>query len=112
MLKSKHIDKLCLAALALAVALVLLFLFLGQAGVIRPAERTMGYVDRLFDPSRVHTVDIVIDDWQGFVENAQEEEYALCSVVVDGEVFRQVGIRTKGNNSLRLTGNTASRATA
>ena len=104
MLKSKHIDKLCLAALALAVALVLLFLFLGQAGVIRRAERAMGYVDRLFDQSRVHTVDIVIDDWQGFVENAQEEEYALCSVVVDGEVFRQVGIRTKGNNSLRLTG--------
>lgn len=104
MLKSKHIDKLCLAALALAVALVLLFLFLGQAGVIRRAERAMGYVDRLFDQSRVHTVDIVIDDWQGFVENAQEEEYALCSVAIDGEVFRQVGIRTKGNNSLRLTG--------
>ncbi len=27
---------------------------------------TMGYEDRLFDNTRVHTIDIVMDDWDGY----------------------------------------------
>ena len=38
-----------------------------------------------------------------FVENAGKEEYVPCTVEIDGEAFRQVGLRAKGNNSLRLT---------
>ena len=45
----------------------------------------------------------LIDDWDGFLETAIKEKYTLCSVVIDGEKFSNVGIRAKGNNSLRLT---------
>lgn len=61
----------------------------------------MGYEALLFDTGRVHTIDIVIDDWDGFLETAQSEQYAPCAVVIDGETLRNVGIRGKGNTSLR-----------
>ena len=61
------------------------------------------YAGRLFDPDRVHTIDIQLEDWEGFLQNAGKEEYVSCTLVIDGEEFSQVGLRAKGNNSLRLT---------
>lgn len=60
------------------------------------------YAGLLFDDSKVHTIDIQIEDWEGFIEKAPEEEYASCTLVVDGETYRQAGLRAKGNNSKKL----------
>ena len=58
---------------------------------------------RLFDDSRVHVIDIQIADWGAFIEDAEGEEYVACTVEIDGEAFHNIGLRAKGNNSLRLT---------
>ena len=87
----------------LAAALVLLLGLAGKAGAILPAGENPGYVSRLFDGSRVHRVDIQVEDWEAFLASAPEEEYIPTTVEIDGEAFRQVGLRAKGNNSLRLT---------
>lgn len=87
----------------LAAALVLLLGLAGKAGAILPAGENPGYVSRLFDGSRVHRVDIQVEDWEAFLASAPEEEYIPATVEIDGEAFRQVGLRAKGNNSLRLT---------
>ena len=87
----------------LAAALVLLLGLAGKAGAILPAGENPGYVSRLFDGSRVHRVDIQVEDWVAFLASAPEEEYIPATVEIDGEAFRQVGLRAKGNNSLRLT---------
>ena len=101
MIKHKRIDLICIAA---AIAAALLTLALMWGGDQIPQESApLAYVTRLFDDSRVHTVDIQIDDWGSFVQNAAKEEYVSCTVQIDGEVFQQVGLRAKGNNSLRLT---------
>lgn len=102
MVKHKNIDQICVAAAVLAVLLALLLMFGRQLG-IPAASANPGYAGRLFDESKVHTVDIQIDDWEGFIRNAEREEYTSCTVEIDGEEFRQVGLRAKGNNSLRLT---------
>ena len=60
----------------------------------------MGYENRLFDTSEVHTVDIVMEDWEEFLEVCENEEYSACSVVIDGEAYKNVGLRAKGNTSL------------
>ena len=60
----------------------------------------MGYETRLFDNTRVHTVDIVMEDWDELIANATNEEYYAASVVIDGEAYQNVGIRAKGNTSL------------
>ena len=98
----KHIDAICLGALALAVALVLGF-SQGEALGIRPAHAQPGYVSRLFDAGRIHHIDLQVTDWAAFVAQAPAEEYLPCAVSIDGEEFLQVGLRAKGNNSLSLT---------
>ena len=101
MLRHKHIDRICLAAMALALVLAGV-LWRGEELGIRPTHSDPAYASRLFDADRVHTIDIQIEDWQAFLDTAPEEEYSPCTVVVDGERFEQVGLRAKGNNSRRL----------
>ena len=96
---SKHIDKICCMVVALAIVLGMLFMN-AEAFGIETKPQTLGYENRLFDTSKVHAVDIVMDDWNSFIETCSNEEYALCSVVIDGEAFRNVAIRAKGNTSL------------
>lgn len=95
----KWIDRICVAAVVLSLLLTLLFMN-GEALGLQSAGKVMGYENRLFDASRVHTVDIVMDDWEGFLSTCQSEEYSPCSVVIDGELYKNVGIRGKGNTSL------------
>ena len=95
----KHIDRVCALGLILALALTVLFMGSGALG-LRPADRVLGYESRLFDTSRVHTIDIVMDNWENFLDTCENEEYSPCAVVVDGEAFKNVGLRAKGNTSL------------
>lgn len=97
----KYIDRLCAAALVLCLLLAAAFMN-GEALGIRPAASVMGYETRLFDTARVHTLDIVMDDWDGFLETCENEEYAQCAVVIDGEAYQNTAIRAKGNTSLTM----------
>ena len=102
MLKSKHIDKICIMVICLA--LIATFVFMnGEDFGIRRASSVPGYAARLFDEERVHRIDLFVENWQEFLDHAAQEEYVSCAVVIDGEEFSNVGLRTKGNNSLRLT---------
>lgn len=94
----KNFDRICVAAVILSLLLTVLLM----AGCIPGNGETasLGYEDRLFASDRVHTIDIVIEDWESFLQTCQSETYSLCSVVIDGEAVSNVGIRGKGNTSL------------
>ena len=98
---SKHIDRICAAALALALLLTALLMH-GEALGLQKAETAAGYASRLFDTSRVHTIDLVMDDWEDFIDGCEDEQYVPCAAVIDGEAFRNVGLRAKGNTSLSM----------
>lgn len=102
MLKSKSIDGICIGIMAFALLVTVLFMN-GESLGLTPALSAPGYETRLFDQSRVHTIDIIMEDWDGFLETAAEENYSPCTLVIDGESFSNVGLRAKGNNSRRLT---------
>ena len=95
----KNVDKICVVAVVLALLVCILFMNADTFGV-QAVSREMGYENRLFDNSKVHTIDIVMDDWESFIETCENEEYAVCTVVIDGETYKNVGIRAKGNTSL------------
>ena len=61
----------------------------------------------LFSQSTIHTVDIQMSerDWNSFMSVAQQEEWRPCDVVIDGELVKNVGIRTKGNSSRMMVQN-------
>lgn len=95
----KYFDKICCVILALTLVLTILFMNAESLG-IQKASSAPGYETRLFDTSKVHTVNIVMDDWDEFIESCTDEEYAQCSVIIDNEAYKNVAIRAKGNTSL------------
>lgn len=47
------------------------------------------------------SIDIKEEDWDWLIENATEEEYRSGNITINGETFYNVGIRPKGNSSLK-----------
>ena len=98
---SSNLDRICVAALALAVLIAALAFCAPALGYEAASGGVVpGYEERLFDTSVVHTIDIVMDDWEGFIAGCEDEEYVLCDLVIDGEEQPGAGIRAKGNTSL------------
>lgn len=93
----KNFDKICAVVLASVLLLTgVCMAFGGNAD----GGTTMGYEDKLFDTSSVHKINIVMDDWDEFISNAESEEYYTCTLEIDGETYKNVAIRGKGNTSL------------
>lgn len=101
---SKHFNRICAVVMVLCLAVTLMLCFPDAVG-IQAAPKTLGYESQLFDTSCVHSIDIVMDDWDSFVENCESEEYASCAVVIDGESYKNIAIRAKGNTSLSQVAN-------
>lgn len=95
----KYIDRICCGIIIFSMVLAVIFMNAGNAGVQASSE-TKEYEKRLFDTGKVHTIDIVMDDWDGFLDTCTNEEYSVCSVVIDDEAYKNVAIRAKGNTSL------------
>lgn len=96
---SKHIDKICCVVLAVTLLITVLFINSESFGV-QKASTVMGYEQKLFDTSVVHSVEIIMDDWDEFISECKNEEYYACTVVIDNEAYKNVAIRGKGNTSL------------
>lgn len=95
----RHIDKICCAALCMVILLTLVLVNAKSLGV-QPVSAETGYETRLFDTSKVHTIDIEMEGWDSFIDTCENEEYSECSIVIDDETYKNVGIRAKGNTSL------------
>ena len=97
MIRSKKTEAAAVLAMVLALLLSLHLPSFAQAmGGVRQQ-----YESSLFGTELV-TVDIQMDadDWQEMLDNAINEEYYVCDVVINGQTFSNVGIRPKGNTSL------------
>lgn len=100
MSEGRKVGYICAGAAALALMLSLLILR-GTSEGTPPLQNN--YEEKLFDRSRVHEIDLEVEDWDLFLENAGKEEYRPCTIQIDGEKYAGAGIRVKGNNSRRLT---------
>ena len=97
MIRSKKTEAAAVLAMVLALLLSLHLPSFAQAmGGVRQQ-----YESSLFGTELV-TVDIQMDadDWQEMLDNAINEEYYVCDVVINGQTFSNAGIRPKGNTSL------------
>ncbi|MCU6710479.1 CotH kinase family protein [Paenibacillus sp. J5C_2022] len=61
-----------------------------------------GYVNEM-DKTNIMTISINVDEaqWQEMLDNASEEEYISTDITINGTTIKNVGIRPKGNSSLR-----------
>ncbi|GMK94296.1 TPA: CotH kinase family protein [Clostridioides difficile] len=60
------------------------------------------YIEKYFNRDKVMEVNIEIaeSDLKDMNENAIKEEFKVAKVTIDGDIYGNVGIRTKGNSSL------------
>ncbi|WP_303869733.1 CotH kinase family protein [Acetobacterium wieringae] len=99
----KNIERICIIIGIITLILGLVFAYFGESlGITASSNTDLSYATTLFDDSMVHTIDIEIaeSDWNNLQENAADEEYQLCTIIVDGETLDNVAIRPKGNSSL------------
>lgn len=87
-------------AIAGGLAFLLLLLLIGSIGSVPELGVTpLGYEDRIFDPDRIHSINILPDDPVGFFEACDRQEVSRCSVVIKEETFPDVAIRALGEQS-------------
>lgn len=109
MITNRYISKIIIVLTAVAV----LFCLAGRIYADQLTEYTGGravfmeYESKLFDRDQIISVDIQIDekDWEELLSHAIEESYYACDVNINGTTFCDVGIRTKGNTSLKSIAN-------
>ena len=67
------------------------------------AVQEVTYDKEVFDKDKIMSVAIEIEetDWDAMLAAPLEKTYYPCSIVINGERYEQVGIRTKGNSSLK-----------
>jgi spore coat protein CotH len=98
MITSKHIAKI--TALLVCLSLFACVMIVYAAGA-NQNKKVMDYESKLFG-DEILTIDIRVDEneWQEMLDNAIDKEYISADLVINGESFYTVGIRTKGNSSL------------
>ena len=92
MASGKNIEKICAFGMAFTLLFTLLLMHVKKLGLIE-ADVSPAYETILFDDSKVHTIDLVCEDFERLIESAASEEYYPASVIIDGEAFQNVGIR-------------------
>ncbi|WP_276509722.1 CotH kinase family protein [Paenibacillus anseongensis] len=66
------------------------------------SAQTLGYVKEM-DKTKIMSFSVDVDEakWQEMLDNAAEEEYISADVTINGTTIKNVGIRPKGNSSLK-----------
>lgn len=69
----------------------------------KQTETSMAYESELFGEEPM-TVNVIVndDDWNSLLDSASDKEYISVDMEVNGTLFSDVGIRTKGNSSLNM----------
>ncbi|MDE6005669.1 MAG: CotH kinase family protein, partial [Oscillospiraceae bacterium] len=60
---------------------------------------TSAYAEKLSEKN-VMEINIISDEWDYLMKNAISKPWVSCDIEIDGELFENVGIKTKGNTSL------------
>ncbi len=97
----KSLKSLTVAGLITAILIMIALIFYQAITASNIEPKVMEYESELFN-GEIFTVDIIADDetWDHILSTAMEEEYTAVDVVVNGTLFRNVGLRPKGNSSL------------
>ncbi len=90
-----------IAAFVMAVAVVISCIAMALTKSDTSSDTSLEYPEELFSKDMI-TIDIQADQdsWQKMLDNANNEEYIMCDLVINGKKFSSVGIRPKGNSSL------------
>lgn len=110
MITNKYLTKIIAVIMAVLVCVCLFAaVFSDKISNTDKSDKAVSleYENKLFSSDKIIDVNIIMDDdkWNDMLDNALKEEYYECDVEVNGEKFKNVGIRPKGNTSLTSIAN-------
>ena len=110
MINNKYINIIIAGVLLIAIIFTGIFTFFPDTLNVKAQSSQPEYESKLFNKDSVISINIKADekDWANMLENATQEEYISCDVTINGETFKSVGIRPKGNSSLSMVANSDS----
>lgn len=111
MIKEKHKIYISIISIMLAIILLLSLVYINNKNKSKVTnENTQTTLKNVLDKDSMTEVNIEIDesDWQWLIENAAKEEFRSANITINGEIFYNVGIRPKGNSSLKNVSNSNS----
>lgn len=103
MITSKYLNILVVILMSFAVlAASFLTLYPHHPDSAAPAEPE--YASKLFNKEQIMEINIEMEpeDFDWIIENATREEYRQADITINGNTYHNVGIRPKGNSSLRM----------
>lgn len=103
MITNKHINKIVIICTVILLAFTGVMIYHGNTDSAKSDSGvSFDYETKLFNHDTIMTVDIQVDEdsWNSMLENASNEEYINCNVIINGQTYSNVGIRPKGNTSL------------
>jgi len=100
MIASRHIAKIVAALVCVCLSFCGFIVYAaGKFDTTRVTE----YQKKLFGDEVVSiNIQVNADEWKSLLDNAQTKEWISADLVINGERFGTVGIRTKGNSSLSM----------
>ncbi|SFR97382.1 CotH kinase family protein [Anaeromicropila populeti] len=101
MKKEKWINLFAILGILFACFVSFVLVYMPETIKLKKETQTLGY-EEIFDKNSIMSVNILMDQdsWDEMLENAAAEEYYVCDIEINGTVYKNVGIRPKGNTSL------------
>lgn len=104
MITNQNINKIIIVLVVIAVTATSIIMANPKWLAIPAASASPEYADKLFPEDGIVSIGISVDldQWNDMISNAEAEEYISCELTINGETFKSVGIRPKGNSSLSM----------
>ncbi|MFR5264834.1 CotH kinase family protein [Clostridium sp.] len=104
MLREKHKEYISIISIILSILFVISSIFFTNNKTI---STVVTEIEEVLDKNKVTKINIEIEEnnWNSLIENALDEEYVNANITIDNEKFYNVGIKAKGNSSLRNVAN-------
>lgn len=111
MIKEKNKRYISIISIILAMILLLSLVYINNKNKSKTTmENTQTTLETVLNKDNITEVNIDIEesDWKWLIENATAEEYRSANITINGETIKNVGIRPKGNSSLKNVSNSSS----
>ncbi|WP_054740867.1 CotH kinase family protein [Cellulosilyticum ruminicola] len=104
MINSKYVPHLAAIVMAFVIAIVAVGIKINPTSDKQSTITQPEYMSKVFDKDKVLQINIQIDEskWEELKENALAEQYYPADLTVNGETYKNIGIRAKGNSSLSM----------
>ncbi len=107
-MKNKKFIALTLLMITFLIGVIYIYSISGSEGVDVHSDK---YIEKYFNRDKLMDVNIEIDEkeLEEMFANAQSEESKMASVTINGDTYKNIAVRSKGNSSLKAVASSSTK---